>query len=172
MLIDASIKETVADAINDPDQWDEEGGCSMGMIFQLCQPRGQDFWKVVMELIGEGRAYVVEPLDLTSLDSLVLPVTWRAGESSISDIVAHFGKPHQQQDQTLVYDIYVEEVEEGYPAPPSPYAERNLAEPGYDPGCDFPYAGIWPPEALQVHFTFDANGVLQGHRFCVGNRVS
>jgi hypothetical protein len=166
-----SLKDTVACTLHDPERWDEDGGCSMGMIFQMCRSSGQNSMQVIIDLITEGRAYVVEPLALTSFDSLVCPLTWEVGTTTNSDIVAQFGQPHRVKDRTFVYDIYVEEVEEGYPSPPSPYLDRNLAEPDRPPTCDFPYAGIWPPEALQVHFIFDVGGTLQGHRFCVEERI-
>jgi hypothetical protein len=161
------------------DELHEEGGeCTIADLEEhLEQLSNGDPADEVIALIKAGLVYVSEPLARLDWDTQISPVQWVIGRSTVSDIERHFGEPahgieDSQEGQILTYDLYVENVEDGYPLPPTPYDVRNADDEDRPEGCTFPYTGIWPPEAIQVEFAFDRAETLTRYRFKVGMRLT
>jgi hypothetical protein len=161
------------------DELHEEGGeCTIADLEEhLEQLSNGSPADEVIALIEAGLVYISEPLARLDWDTSIIPVPWKIGRSTVSDIERHFGERAHgiediQQGQLLTYDLYVENVEDGYPLPPAPYNVRNAGDEDRPDGCSFPYTGIWPPEALQVEFAFDQTGTLTHCGFKVGMRLT
>jgi hypothetical protein len=136
----------------------------------------RDVWDEVTALVFARRAFVSVPLSRMDWDTTIMLITWKIGQSTRADIEREFGEPHKlehaKEATVLRYDLYVENVGEGYPKPPASYGVRDSAYEGRPDGCNFPFAPIWPPEALQARFEFDAAGVLAGFEFEVAERLT
>lgn len=155
----------------------EDGECPLEELLELEEQHDGSVTEEVIILINDGLAYIAVPLSQMDWDTCVMRVDWRVGFSTADDIEAQFGPMHADQlakgVRVLAYDLYVENVEDDdYSPPPAPYAVRNEAEDGRPADCAFPYVAIWPPEALQVEFTFDAAGTLSRFGFKVGDRLT
>ena len=176
MSNDDTFDAVLLAAINDPGKWDDRQGVTMALVHDLAEECSGDAYEAACRLIFSRRAFISVPLALMDFDTVVMPVTWEVGHSSRADIIARFGKPHLERgleaECAVVYDLYVEDVETPYPAPPQPYESREASAEWRPEGCNVPYGGIWPPEALQIEFAFDAGGRLQRFALGVGERVT
>lgn len=103
-------------------------------------------------------------------------VDWLVGRSTFKEIRGRALGPRTwtktAAGRVLTYDLYWEIVDEGYCLPTASYAERDSADDDRPSDCGFPFTGIWPPEALQVEFTFDVAGVLKSYQFKVGEQAA
>ena len=155
----------------------EEGECQFGDLLALEEHDEGSVTEEVVILISDGLAYVAVPLSRLDWDTYVMPVDWSVGMSTITDIESGFGRAHRDMvingAHTVTYDLYTEKVDhDDYPTPPAPHATRDEAERERPRNCTFPYAAIWPPEALQVEFTFGAAGTLTRFEFKVADRLT
>ena len=151
--------------------------CPLDYLLELEEHHDGSVTDEVVTLINDGLAYVAVPLSQMDQDTCVMRVGWLVGSSTVADIEARFGPAHADKvargGRVLAYDLYVENTgSEDCPPPPAPYAAREAAESDPPDGCAFPYAPIWPPEALQVEFTFGAGGTLHGFEFRVAGRLT
>lgn len=155
----------------------EDDGCPLDDLLELEEHHEGSVTDEVTTLINEGLAYIAVPLSQMDWDTCVMRVDWLVGSSTVADIEARFGPAHADKvincARVLAYDLYVEDVDdEDYPPPAAPYAVRDKAESDRPTECAFPYASIWPPEALQVEFTFGAAGTLTRFEFKVADRLT
>lgn len=172
----SSLKQAIYAAINDAEARTDVDACSFGDLVRLEREFGGSAFREVLALIDEGRAYVPVPLSLADFDTPIAPIDWQVGRSTRDDIIKRFGEPHLElgsaAGRTYFYDIYVENVDDDYPPPPERYQDRNQADTDRPADCTFPYAPIWPPEALQVEFGFDQMDVLTTYGFKVADRLT
>jgi hypothetical protein len=174
-----SLRDAVLVILRTPELHTDDHGCTLGGLdMALSADYEGDVYTEVLALIASREAYVAEPISLADADSYVGLVRWTVGASTRADIEKEFGPPHgtavSPEGRTLIYDIYVENVDDpdDYPPPPASYAVRE-AEDGYRPeDCNFPFTAIWPPEAIQIKFEFDRSGVLGAFDFVVGDRLT
>lgn len=176
MLNDDDFDTALLAALNDPEEWDDAQGISMGQVHDLAEQCSGDAYEAACRLIFDRKAFISVPLAAMDYDTILMPVTWKVGHSSRADIVDRFGEPHIERvagdGSALVYDLYVEEVDLPYPTPPEPYEARDAAAEWRPEGCNVPYEGIWPPEALQIEFLFDASNRLKRFELAVAERVT
>lgn len=176
----SSFRDAISQTISDPAAWDEDGGCTVGhlhsLVDELNAGEAIDLYEEIVALVTERRAFTAVPLALLDYDTLLMPVTWKVGVSSPLDVEKEFGPAHKtsvgKAGRRYLYDLYVEDVEDGYPQPPQPYDVRDKEAEERPSGCNFPFRGVWPPEALQVEFVFDDAGILRSFDFGVGARVT
>lgn len=126
----------------------------------------------VLTLVEAGHVWVPTPYGAIDWDTSLLPVTWHVGQSTIAEITADWRNPHiwemRGDERVLTYDLDVRVADEGHPPPPAPYKVRNEQHEARPEGCTFPFANIWPTEALKLEFVFDHSGLLQRYRYKVG----
>ncbi|MFC7498450.1 hypothetical protein ACFQRC_04365 [Enterovirga sp. GCM10030262] len=155
----------------------QDDECPLDDLLALEEHHDGSAAEEVIALIIDGLAYIAVPLSQMDWDTCVMRIDWLVGSSTVADIEAQFGPAHADKvangARVLAYDLYVENIDdEKYAPPPAPYAARDEAESDRPTGCAFPYASIWPPEALQVEFTFAAKGTLHRFDFKVANRLT
>jgi hypothetical protein len=171
-----ALRDAILDRVHENNDPDQDSYCTLADLEDLEEEYDCSVVDEVRELIQVGKIWVPKPFGLVECDTSILPITWRPGLSTAADITAEFGDPHlsatADESKVLTYDVYVEDVDKGYPLPPAPYAARNAQDGNRPGGYTFPYTGIWPPEALQVEFTFDHAGKLVSHEFKVGSRLT
>lgn len=171
-----TLSEAIVERLSDYADPDSHEECTLGDLLDLESEFQESAWSAVMALVMARRVFVAVPLALLDWDAVVAPVTWEVGQSRAPDIERIFREPHAatetSEGRVLTYDLYVEHVEEGYPLPPAPYHVRDAADEDRPEGCNFPFTALWPPEALQIEFEFDAAGLLKRYDFKVGKRLT
>lgn len=154
----------------------EDDECRLDDLLELEEHHDGSAAEEVIALISDGLAYIAVPLSQMDWDTCVMRVDWLVGSSTVADIEAQFGPAHADEvangARVLAYDLYVENTDDEEYAPPPAYAARDEAESDRPTGCAFPYASIWPSEALQVEFSFGANGTLDRFAFKVADRLT
>lgn len=152
----------------------KEENCENCTYADLETEFGGRVWSEIHTLIAARKVFVAVPLSLLDYDTAILPVTWAVGESCVEDIRREFGEPPaaaiSDQGAVFTYDLYFEIVEDHYPLPPAPYASREAEDEERPDDCAFFYTNVWPPEALQAEFEFDAAGTLVSDCFKIGTR--
>ncbi len=171
-------REAILNFIRNPEDWDADTEVTLSDVLDFVDEEeiyDTNPFQQVTSLISDRLVYIAVPLSLMDFETTISPVTWEVGRSSVSDIMREFGEPHgdvaSAEERALTYDLYVENVQETYPSPPAPYSVRDEADEDRPDQCNFPYTGIWPPEALQVVFFFK-EGILARFEFTVGERLT
>ena len=174
-----SLGEAILVILTTPELHTDYDGCTLGGLDQKLHHLYEgDVYLEVLALIAARKAYMAVPISLADPDCYVMPVHWTVGTSKLADVTRHFGSPHgvtaRAGGQIVTYDLYVANVDDPdeYPSPPAPYAVRDAESEGRLMDCDFPFTGTWPPEALQVEFSFDQSDVLASYDFIVGRRLT
>lgn len=172
-----SLEEAILASLECELLFTDDHGCTLGGLEVRFADKSPSVWTILMRLIEERKIYFTAPLSLVDDDTVIRPIRWHVGSTKRASIEHLFGSPHRLVDggraTKLVYDIYVEDVDDpaSYPQPPGPFSDRNAACHGKPAGCSFPYAATWPPEALQVEFDF-TGGILSAYKFGVGTRLT